>query len=212
MTTPSGPTHVIEVFADVWCPFAHLGLRIIAATRHELGHADVPLRVRPWPLELVNGTPMDPAATRHHVDDLRAQVAPDVFADLAEAPFPITSLPALALVERAYASSIAVGEQASFAVRDAMFERGLDISNVDVLSVIAGELGVSMPDEHDAAAVIESWHEGQRRGVRGSPHVFCGASESFCPSLAIARDAGHLRIDVDRSALEQFLRSALDVR
>ena len=50
---------VIEVFADVACPFAHVGLRRFAERRDELGRTDVALRVRSWPLEVVNGHPLD---------------------------------------------------------------------------------------------------------------------------------------------------------
>lgn len=205
---PSGSEPLLEVFADVWCPFAHVGLRVIAETRDEL-RPGVVMRVRAWPLELVNGRPMDAAATRHHIDDLRAQVAPGLFGHPADDPFPTSSLPALALVESAYTSGAVAGERASFAVRDAMFERGLDISQHHVIADLAAELGVRPPDERDHAAVVESWHDGQRRGVKGSPHVFCGASDSFCPSLDISREGSHLMIAADRSALETFLRDAL---
>ncbi len=45
-----------------------------------------------------------------------------------------------------------------------------------------------MPDESDRAAVLADWHEGQRRGVLGSPHFFCGDTDVFCPSLDITKD------------------------
>ena len=53
-------TPVIEVFADIWCPFAHVGLLAIAEERIRTGRFDVAIRVRAWPLELVNGVPLDP--------------------------------------------------------------------------------------------------------------------------------------------------------
>src|SRR3546814_12695194 len=70
----------IEVFADIWCPFAHLGLRAVAQRRDELGRGDVPMVVRAWPLELINDEPQDPKMAAEHVADLRAQCAPDAFA------------------------------------------------------------------------------------------------------------------------------------
>lgn len=199
---------VIEVFADICCPFAHVGLRMIAEERHRLRQPGAVLRVRPWPLELVNGQPMDASATHEHIADLQAQVAADMFVDVAE-PFPSTSLPALALVERAYRDGLEVGERASFDVRDALFERGLDVSDTEVIAMLADEIGVGLPDPIDHDAVRASWHEGSRRGVQGSPHIFCGESDSFCPSLDISGASGHLSIVPDRSALEQFLRAAL---
>ena len=67
---------VIEVFADIWCPFAHVGLRAIEEQRARAGRRDVAIWVRAWPLELVNGAPLDPAVTKEHADDLRDEVAP----------------------------------------------------------------------------------------------------------------------------------------
>ena len=57
----SGP--VMEVFADIWCPFAHVGLQTIYEQRARNGRADVAIWVRAWPLELVNGAPLDPSVT-----------------------------------------------------------------------------------------------------------------------------------------------------
>jgi hypothetical protein len=47
---------VVEVFADVSCPFAHVGLRRLVEQRDKLARDDIVLRVRAWPLELVNGS------------------------------------------------------------------------------------------------------------------------------------------------------------
>jgi hypothetical protein len=67
-----------------------------------LGRDDVVLRVRAWPLELVNGEPLDPTITAEHVDDLRTQVASDLFAHFDPDHFPRTSLRALAVAAVAY--------------------------------------------------------------------------------------------------------------
>ena len=50
-------TTTIEVYADISCPFTHIGLRTILRRRNELGRDDVSVRVRSWPLEPVNGVP-----------------------------------------------------------------------------------------------------------------------------------------------------------
>ena len=50
----------VEVFADVLCPFTHVGLPRFVDRRRALGRADVTLQVRAWPLEIVNGQPLDP--------------------------------------------------------------------------------------------------------------------------------------------------------
>ena len=87
----------IEVFADIVCPFAHVGLARWVAERDRLGRSDVRLRVRAWPLELVNGAPMDPAMVAHKVADLRRRVAPTLFDRFDPAAFPTSSLGGLAL-------------------------------------------------------------------------------------------------------------------
>ena len=48
------------------------------------------MRVRAWPLELVNGTPLDSAMIGEEVDELRAQVAPDLFTGFDLSGFPGT--------------------------------------------------------------------------------------------------------------------------
>ena len=52
----------LEVFADVACPFAHAGLARFVAFRCERGLAGPVLRVRAWPLELVNASVFDGAS------------------------------------------------------------------------------------------------------------------------------------------------------
>ena len=117
---------------------------------------------------------------------------------------------ALALANRAYRTGFQVGERASFALRDALFEYGRDISDLSTLKDIARDLGVVMPDESDRAGVLADWHEGQRRGVLGSPHFFCGDDDVFCPSLDITKDpVKGLSIVRDTSRLTDFLSRCL---
>ena len=200
----------MEVFADIWCPFAHVGLQTIYEQRARNGRADVAIWVRAWPLELINGAPLDPSVTTEHADELREQVAPNLFRHLEVNRFPSSTLDALALANRAYRTDIQVGERASFALRDALFEYGRDISDLSTLNDIARDLGVVMPDESDRAGVLADWHEGQRRGVLGSPHFFCGDDDVFCPSLDITKDpVKGLSIVRDTSRLTDFLSRCL---
>jgi 2-hydroxychromene-2-carboxylate isomerase len=98
------------------------------------------------------------------------------------------------------------GEAMSFALRDALFEEGLDISRADVLSEIAKSLDVDSFDAADEQAVLTDWDEGVRRGVKGSPHFYCGDSDAFCPSLNISKDkGGHLKMTTDMAVLDKFL-------
>jgi predicted DsbA family dithiol-disulfide isomerase len=200
------PVTSIDVYADVSCPFAHLGIRSVARRRKELGRGDVIVRVRAWPLELVNGQPLDPITTAEHVEALRAQVAPDLFTCFDPAHFPATSLPALALVAAAYRRDDATGEAVSFALRDALFEEGRDISDPDVLAGVAHVQGVDHSVPEDDEAVRSEWRDGTSRGVKGSPHFFCGEVEAFCPSLDMSKDEnGELRIRRNKETLDAFL-------
>ena len=67
----------IEVFADVACPFTHVGLRRFVERRAERGDPEpVHLRVRSWPLEVVNGQPLDPEHAAEAAAAARAALGP----------------------------------------------------------------------------------------------------------------------------------------
>jgi predicted DsbA family dithiol-disulfide isomerase len=196
---------VIEVFADIGCPFTHVGLVRFVTRRAELGRDDVGLRVRAWPLEIVNGTPLDPDFIAEEVDDLRDQVAPDEFRGFDRDAFPSTSLPALALASAAYAVDDATGERVSLALRDLVFEQGVDVADDEVLRRVAQDHGVPI-DSLDPQRVIDEHRDGVRRGVIGSPHFFTPSGDFFCPGLDIHRDVeGHLHIEPRIGSFEDFL-------
>lgn len=202
---------VIEVFAELGCPFTHVGLRRLVERRSTDGRDDLVLRVRAWPLELVNGAPLDPALIDEEVADLREQVAPDLFARFDPAQFPTSSLPALDLAAAAYERGLQEGERASLLLRDALFERGRPVGDPDVLEEIAAAVGIPVPGDEARALVLADWHEGQARGVIGSPHFFVGDDSWFCPSLDIKRVDGRLLIRSDPHAFEAFIDHCLSV-
>lgn len=196
----------LEVFADVSCPFAHASFRTLRARRRAAGREDVVLHVRAWPLELVNGRPLDPKSTADHVADLRDQIDNKMFSGFDAEHQPATSLPALAVAAAAYRVDARTGEAVSFALRDALFEGGLDIADPRVLDDLAAPDGIPSVTESDRARVHADWEEGQRRGVKGSPHFFCGDEDAFCPSLDIEKRAdGHLHLERNMAALDEFL-------
>ncbi|MEN9646555.1 MAG: hypothetical protein RL238_3224 [Actinomycetota bacterium] len=199
----------IEVFADIWCTFAHVGLRMADRQRRADGRDDVVLRVRAWPLEWVNGAPMDPQKVAEHVVELQEHVAPDMFSQVDVAHFPTSTIDALALVARAYRVSTDLGETASFAVRDALFEEGRDISDPAVLAELGERLGIGAPDDTDRAAVADDYEAGKAMGVVGSPHFFCRDENMFCPSLRITRGADGLIIHSSVENLGEFLARCL---
>jgi predicted DsbA family dithiol-disulfide isomerase len=200
---------MIEVFADVCCPFTHVGLRRLVERREQLCRRG-DLWVRAWPLELVNGEPVASGLVAEEVEALRAQVAPQLFACFDPDQFPSTTLPALALAAAAYRRGPDIGERVSLALRAALFEEGRDVSDPAVLGAIARAHEVE-PQPTDDAVVLADWAEGRRRGVAGSPHLFAAGHEAFCPTLDIRRIDGELRIATDPAALERFVDVAFTV-
>lgn len=199
----------IEVYADIACPFTHVGLRRFVARRAELGREDVRLIVRSWPLEIVNGAPMDPAFIAEEVDEIRGQLGDDVFVGFREDAFPATSMPALALAAAAYEESVELGERVSLEVRDLLFEQGVDIADPATLSRLADRFGIKA-DLIDDQRVRADHAAGLKRGVVGSPHFFTPAGDYFCPALDVSRDdQGNLVVTADPESFDRFFVACL---
>ena len=201
---------VLEVFADVACPFTHAGLRRFEAYRQQHGKTEPVLRVRAWPLELVNGEALDGPSLVPKIEALRADVAPDLFAGFDEHHFPATTLPALAAEAAAYRQGLGVGERFSLAVRHALFEDGLDVSDPDVLRSLREAHGVLEPTRADRTAVRNDFTEGKRRDVSGSPHFFTADGDFFCPSLEIEHDDDGYEVSFDIAGFQRFVAAAFD--
>ncbi len=197
----------IDVYADVRCPFAHVGLRRLFEQR-ERRWSRVPLRVRAWPLELVNDAPLDPGLIAEEVAALRAQVAPDLFTGFDVDAFPTTSLPALALTAGAYEVGLEVGTRVAMALRWALFEEGRDIARPDVLLEIASGAGIALPHHCEQDRVRDDLACGRARGVIGSPHFFVGGASFFCPTLDITHDGGGLHVAGDPAAFDALVGAA----
>ncbi len=181
----------VEVFADVLCPFTHVGLRTLVDRRGRHGLTEPRLRIRAWPLELINGTALDPHHVEAEVSALRASVRPDLFAGFSVDAFPKTSMATFVLTAAAdRAGDPALVEDVGMAIRNAIFEDGLDLGRPEVVRPIADRFGLKPLDaEATSTAVRADWEEGRARGVTGSPHFFADDGGSwFCPSLAISRD------------------------
>src|SRR4029450_6217982 len=123
------PAPLIEVFADVVCPFTHVGLRRLVAYREQMHREDVAIRVRAWPLELVNKEPVPRQLLVEEVAELRQTVARDLFTAFNPQLFPMSSLPALALAASAYRIDLQSGERVSLALREGLFEESRDLTN-----------------------------------------------------------------------------------
>jgi predicted DsbA family dithiol-disulfide isomerase len=206
---PAARRAVVEVFADIWCPFAYLGLLQAQRVRAEKGLA-FDLLVRAWPLELVNGRPQDPEKVVQEATELRDQVAPDRFGGLRVEGFPTTSIPALALGVVAAQAGPALGEAVALALREALFEEGADIGDPAVLAPLAERFGLALPEPERARALVAAeYQDGLARGVRGSPHFFAGQAEAFCPTLQLRRSPEGLQAALHPERLAAWLSGAL---
>jgi predicted DsbA family dithiol-disulfide isomerase len=201
---------VVEVFADVGCPFTHVGLNRFRAYRQQRGRTDPILRVRAWPLELVNRKALDGRSLAPKVEALRAGVASDLFVGFNSDRFPASTLPAMAAEAAAYRQDLQIGERFSFAIRHALFEDGLDVSDDDVLQDLRRAHSIPPPREDDRSAVQDDFAEGKGRGVAGSPHFFTADGDFFCPSLHIEHDDDGYEASFDPVGFERFVTAAFD--
>jgi 2-hydroxychromene-2-carboxylate isomerase len=193
----------VEVFADIVCPFAYVGLTQLIERRHQLGRDDVRFRIRAWPLELVNGEPVDAKLIGEEIQAIRPQVAPDLFGGFDPDRFPASTLPALALTACAYDIDDAIGEAVAMQLRRLVFEHGRDVSDATVLTEVAQRNGV--PNLGDMGVVQDEWIVGRSRGVVGSPHFFVDGESVFCPVLDIRHVDGALLVKIDKQAYETFV-------
>ena len=193
----------IDVYADIVCPFAYVGLTRLLQKRSQLGRDDVRFRIRAWPLELVNDAPLDAHFIAEEIDEIRPQVAADLFTGFDVDAFPASTLGGLALTNAAYASDDITGEAVAMDLRRTLFEDGRDVATRAVLDQVAARHGVLAMGTEEA--VLAEYAEGRARGVVGSPHFFVGDTSLFCPVLDIKRIDGALRVRVDEVAYDSFL-------
>lgn len=193
----------VEVFADVTCPFAHVALRRFVAERDARGRTDVAVRVRAWPLELINGEAEPAHEVAERVEALRRSVAPELFRSFDPDRFPTSSLPALAAEASTYRADPSAGERFSMSIRTALFEDGCDITDPDLLA----DLG-AMPGD-GRRQVLTDWDDGKARQVQGSPHFFVDVADYFCPSMKVDHRAERLQVSFDRPGFESLLQRAL---
>jgi predicted DsbA family dithiol-disulfide isomerase len=208
-------TAVIEVFADVTCPFAHAGLQRIVSLLAERGDGPLDVWIRAWPLEWVNGSPLDAEAVATKATILTERLGIDSFEGFDPAVWPYSTIPALNLTAAAYAVDHATGLAVGLALRAALFRQGRDVGDPAVLASIADEYGLpasatdAVGTPNGTPAVRADYAEGQRRGVRGSPHYWVARHDFFCPALVIGHDDhGGLTADFDPAGLAAFLDAA----
>jgi 2-hydroxychromene-2-carboxylate isomerase len=199
---------LLTVFADVSCPFAHVGLRRFVDERAARGLDEPVLSIRAWPLELVNATPMTGESLVGKIAALRERIAPGRFAGFDPSHFPTTTLPALAGEVAARRKNARTGESFSLAIRDALFERGADVGDGEVVNKMLSEFDVPPIRPEDADEVLAAYEEGKALGVKGSPQFFVDGAGFFCPSLDIEHDENGYDISFDEQGFTSFIDAA----
>jgi predicted DsbA family dithiol-disulfide isomerase len=196
--------HTVEVYADITCPFAHVGLKRVTQHVHEMAEP-VDVIVRAWPLEWVNGSPLAVEAVLVKGAALTDQLGVDDFSGLRSDAWPASTIPALNLTATGYERDPATGLAVGLDLRAALFERGEDVGDPDVLAQIAAAHGLPAPSTEPSDAVRSDYDTGLARGVKGSPHFFVGSDDFFCPALDLGHDAdGHLTARFDADMLAEF--------
>ena len=194
----------VEVYADITCPFAHVGLkRVIRHVRAMSEPAEVV--VRAWPLEWVNGAPLAVDAVLVKAAALTDQLGVDDFSDVRADAWPTSTIPALNLAASAYRRDTATGLAVSLELRSVLFEHGEDVGDPDVLRRIAASHDLPAPPTEPSPAIRADYEGGVARGVKGSPHFFVASDDFFSPALDLGHDAdGHLTARFDADMLADF--------
>ncbi|HMO12363.1 MAG TPA: hypothetical protein PKB06_12880, partial [Actinotalea sp.] len=105
----------------------------------------------------------------------------------------------------------AEGEAMALAVRRALFEEGRDVADPAVLAELSRAAGLDWDGATGALhdAVLADYHDGQDRGVVGSPHYFADTGDAFCPALDISQHDGVFSVVVDEAGMRRFLELCL---
>ena len=137
---------------------------------------------------------------------LRDQLDVDCFKGFDVDLFPTTTIPALNLCADGYGRDAKTGLEVSLAVRNAVFEEGLDVGRLEVLAKIAAKYELPAPSIEPSQAVLDEYADGKAHGVRGSPDFYMGDAEFFCPALDLDHDEdGRLLAGFNIEGFETFI-------
>jgi predicted DsbA family dithiol-disulfide isomerase len=173
----------IAVFADLGCPWSHLAVHRLLATRHAMGlDAEVVLDHRPFALELAN----EPTPRRTLDAEIPVLGGLDPAAgwqmwQAGDSTWPVTMLLPMEAVQAAKEQGLRAGEQLDRALRVAFFgeSRCISLRSVvlDVASrcaaVDADRLAAALDDGRARRALVEGHRAAEAaEEVDGSPHLF----------------------------------------
>lgn len=148
----------IEVWSDLLCPFAYVGLLRLRRARARLG-SDVSIEHHTFPLELFDG-PHPRRGTDTEAVGL-GQIEPEAGFRVwtaADDLYPHTVLLAAEAVHAAGAQSLAAGEELDLALRKAFWTQSRSISHRQVILDVAGTVA-----QVDADALAAALDDGRHR-------------------------------------------------
>jgi predicted DsbA family dithiol-disulfide isomerase len=196
---------VVEVFADINCPFTQVGLKRVSRELAESA-PEIRIHVRAWPLEWVNGEVLDVAGVQIKAKRLTEQLNVNDFAGFDPTQWPTTTIPALNLAAAAYDRDMAAGLEVSLDIRAALFERGQNVGDPEVLAALASKHDLAAPPTEPVQSVLDDYAEGKLLPVKGSPHFWAKGGEVFCPSLDLGHDEeGQLTALFATNGLSEFI-------
>ena len=195
----------VVVYADIGCPWAHLAVHRLHATRAELGLEDtVRFDTRAFPLEIFNEQPTPKKVLDAEIPVVGA-LDPAAGWQLWQRPeeeYPVTLLPALEAVEAAKEQGLRASEQLDRALRVAFFGHSRTISMrheiLDIAAtcpaVDAAALEAALDSGRSRAAVLEQKEIAERNDVQGSPHLFVAdGTDMHNPGIEMEWEGEHGR-------------------
>lgn len=169
----------VEVWSDLLCPFAHVGLLRLRRARTRLGlDGEVLLEHHTFPLELFDG-PHPRRGTDSEAVGL-GQIEPEAQFRVwtaADDTYPHTVLLAAEAVHAASAQSLAAGEELDLALRRAFWTHSRSISHRAVILEVAGDvpvvdvadLEVALDNGSFRAAVMADYAVARTDAIPASP-------------------------------------------
>ncbi|MGI5126249.1 DsbA family oxidoreductase [Pseudonocardia sp. CA-107938] len=167
----------IQVWSDLLCPFAYVGILRLRRARERLG-LDVELEHHTFPLELFNG-PHPRRGTDTEAVGL-GQIEPEAQFRVWTEPddrYPHTVLLAAEAVHAASAQGLRAGEELDLALRRAFWTRSRSISHRQVILDVAAELpdvdvealAAALDTGRHRADVMADFAVSQTDAIAGSP-------------------------------------------
>lgn len=196
----------IVVFADLGCPWAHVGVHRLHAARKRVGRS-VSIDVRVFPLEIINSQPTPFRGLQNEIPVL-SEMEPDAGWELwagDATTWPVTTLLSMEAVEAAKEQGLDASAQLDHALRRALFGESRCISMRHViLEVAASCTGVDVPalaaalDDGRARRSMLDGYRTAADAIQGSPHYFLAdGTSSHNPGVDFHWDKAQHRIVID---------------